>query len=89
MIKNRDPLPAMDRLRYPLGKAQGFTKFDLKNGFQHLRLWKGEELKSTFRSGYGVHKYTVIPIGLFNAHSTFQTIINALTLNLLSECLIS
>ena len=75
-IKNRYPLPLMNELLDRLGKARYFTKLDLKNGFYLLRIAKGDEWKTAFRCRYGLYEYTVMPFGLCNAPSTFQSMIN-------------
>ena len=75
-LKNKYPLPLMSELRSRLGKATIFTKLDLKNGYYLIRMAEGEEWKTTFKSRYGLYEYTVMPFGLCNALSTFQSMIN-------------
>ena len=75
-IKNKYPLPLMNELRDRLGKATVFTKLDLNNGYYLVRMAPGEEWKTAFKSRYGLYEYTVIPFGLSNAPSTFQSMIN-------------
>jgi len=66
----------MSELRSRLGKATIFTKLDLKNGYYLIRIAEGEERKTAFKSRYGLYEYTVMPFGLCNAHSMFQSMIN-------------
>jgi len=75
-IKNKYPLPLMSELRSRLGKATMFTKLDLKNGYYLIRMAEGEEWKTAFKSRYSLYEYTVMPFGLCNAPSTFQSMIN-------------
>jgi len=75
-IKNKYTLPLMSELRRRLGKATILTKLDLKNGYYAIRRAEGEEWKTAFKSRYGLYEYTVMPIGLCNAPSTFQSMIN-------------
>ena len=84
-IKNRYPLPLMNELQNRLGKARFFTKLDLKNGFYLVRIVKGDEWKTAFRCRYGLYEYTVMPFGLCNAPSTFQSMINDVFHDLLDE----
>jgi len=75
-ITNKYPLPLMSELRSRLGKATIFTKFDLENGYYLMCMAEGNEWKTTFKSRYGLYEYTVMPLGLCNAPSTFQSMIN-------------
>ena len=84
-IKNRYPLLLMNELRDRPGKARYFTKLDLRNGFYLLRIATGDEWKTSFRCRYGLYEYTVMPFGLCNAPSTFQSMINDVFHDLLDE----
>ena len=75
----------MNELRDRLGKARYFNKLYLKNGFYLLRIAKGDEWKTAFRCRYGLYEYTVMPFGLCNAPSTFQSMINDVFHDLLDE----
>jgi transposase InsO family protein len=74
--KNRYPLPligeSIDRLR----SATVYTKIDLRSGYNLVRIAKGEEWKTAFRSRYGHYEYRVMPFGLTNAPATFQNLMN-------------
>jgi len=71
-IPNRYPLPLMQELQDRVQGAQWFTKLDLKNGFNLIRMRQGDEWKTAFRTRYGLFKFKVMPFGLTNAPSTFQ-----------------
>jgi len=75
-IKIKYPLPLISELRTRLGKATIFTKLDLQNGYYLMPMVEGEEWKTAFKRRYGFYEYTVMPFGLFNAASTFQSMIN-------------
>jgi len=75
-IKNKYPLPLMSELRSRLGKATIFTELDLKNSYHLISMAEGEEWKTAFKSRYGLYEYTIMPFGLCNAPSTFQSMIN-------------
>jgi len=49
---------------------------DLKNGYYLIRMEEGEEWKTAFNNRNGLYEYTVMPFGLCNAPSPFQSIIN-------------
>jgi len=75
-IPNRYPLPLMQELQDRVQGAKWFTKLDLKNGFNLIRIREGDELKTAFRTRYGLHEFQVMPFGLTNAPSTFQDMMN-------------
>jgi len=75
-IPNRYPLPLMQELQDRVRGAQWFTKMDLKNGFNLIRIREGDEWKTAFRTRYGLFKFQVMPFGLINAPSTFQDMMN-------------
>jgi hypothetical protein len=62
----------MDRL----GEAKYFTKIDLCSGYNNVRIKKGDEWKTAFRTRYGAFEYLVMPFGLTNAPATFQYFMN-------------
>jgi hypothetical protein len=75
-VKNRYPLPNITELRDRLSRAKVFTALDLRDGYHLIRIKKGEEWKTAFRTRYGHYEYTVMPFGLTNAPATFQELIN-------------
>ncbi|KAK1918666.1 hypothetical protein P3342_001715 [Pyrenophora teres f. teres] len=72
-IKNRYPLPLMTELMDQIQGAKWFTKFDVREGFYRIRIAKGHEWKTAFKTKYGLFEYTVMPFGLTNAPATFQS----------------
>jgi len=75
-IPNGYPLPLMQELQDRVQGAQWFTKMDLKNGFHLICIKEGDEWKTAFRTRYGLFEFQVMPIGLTNAPSTFQDMMN-------------
>ena len=71
-IKNRYPLPLVSELLDRLSHAKIFTKLDLRDAYHRLRIKKGDEWKTAFKTRYGHFEYLVMPFGLANAPATFQ-----------------
>ena len=68
-INNRYPLPLMDVLHV---RTQGAHK----NGYHLVRIRKGDEWKTAFRTRNGLYEFLVMPFGLTNAPATFQDMIH-------------
>jgi len=66
----------MDERRDRLAGGKVFIKLDLKDEYHLIRMRKGDEDKTAFRTRYGQYKYKVMPFGLVNASATFQTMMN-------------
>ena len=75
-IKNRYPLPNISELQDRLAGARYFTALDLQGAYNLIRIKKGEEWKTAFRTRYRLYKYTVMPFRLTNAPATCQELIN-------------
>ena len=74
--KNRYPLPLISEALDRLSGAKYFTKLDIRLAYNLIRIKKGDEWKTAFRTRYGHFKYYVMPFGLSNAPATFQAHIN-------------
>ncbi|KAH0604570.1 uncharacterized protein H6S33_006947 [Morchella sextelata] len=75
-VKNRYPLPLINDTLDRLKDAKIYTKLDLRNGYNQIRIKEGEEWKTAFRTRYGLFEYLVMPFGLTNAPATFQAFMN-------------
>jgi len=74
--KDRYPLPLIRETLASLGRAKWMTKLDVSAAFHKIRIAKGEEWKTAFRTRYGLYEWTVTPFGLTGAPATFQRYIN-------------
>jgi hypothetical protein len=75
-IKDRCPLPLISETLDRLVGAAYYTKLDLRDAYHRVRIKKGDEWKTAFRTRYGHFEYLVMPFGLANAPATFQAYIN-------------
>jgi hypothetical protein len=87
-VKNRAALPligeSLDRLR----RAKVFSKLDLRGAYNLVRIKKGDEWKTAFRTRYGHFETLVMPFGLTNAPATFQSFMNDIFRDLLDDFMI-
>lgn len=70
------PIPLTRTVMQQLPRAKIFTKFDVRAGFNNIRIRPGDEWKTAFKTFFGLYEYQVMPFGLATAPSTFQRFIN-------------
>ena len=69
-------MPLISELYDRIQVSQWFTTINIRGAYNLVRIRKGEEWKTAFRTKYGHYQYTIIPFGLTNAPATFQSLIN-------------
>ncbi len=75
-IHNRYPLLFIPDLISQVQDAHIFTKFDVRWGYNNIRIKAGDEEKGAFKTKYGLFEPLVMFFGLTNSLSTFQTMMN-------------
>jgi Reverse transcriptase (RNA-dependent DNA polymerase)/Aspartyl protease len=71
-IKNRYPLPLIPELVDKIKNDQYFSKFDIRWGFNNIRIKAGDEWKAAFKTNRGMFEPLVMFFGLCNSPATFQ-----------------
>ena len=77
-IPNMYPLPLISELLDKTRGGKWFTRLDLKNGYNLIRIATGDELKTAFCTKQGLFEYIVIPFGLTNAPASFQEMMDTI-----------
>jgi hypothetical protein len=84
-IKNVYPLPLISDLINRLRGARYFTKLDVRWGYNNVRIKEGDEWKAASRTNRGLFEPLVMFFGLTNSPATFQTMMNDIFQDLISE----
>ena len=75
-IRNQYPLLLISDLIRDLGGAQLYTKFDVRQGYNNIRIKEADAHKATFKTRRGLHQPRVMMFGLCNSPATFQAFMN-------------
>lgn len=86
-IRNKYSLPLMEAAFAPLQRARLFSKLDLRNAYHLVRIRKGDEWKTAFKTPIGHFEYKVMPFGLTNAPAVFQALVNDVLQDMLNKFL--
>jgi hypothetical protein len=62
-IKDKTAFPLMNKLQNTMKGATWITKLDLKSEYHLIRMAKGHEWKTAFRTKFGSYEYTVMHFG--------------------------
>jgi hypothetical protein len=87
--KNWYPLPLIDDLIHRLKDACYFTRLDVCWGYNNVRICEGNEWKAAFRTNRGLFEPLVMYFSLTNSPATFQTMMNEIFQDLITEGIIS
>lgn len=72
-VRNVYPLPRISDILSKLQGAEFFSIMDLQSGYHQLPLRKENREKTAFVTPDGLYQFKVLPFGLANGSSTFQS----------------
>ena len=75
-VRNKYPLPLIKELIVRLKDKKWFTKFDVRWGYNNIRIKEGDQWKAAFKTNRGLFEPTVMFFGLTNSPATFQTMMD-------------
>ena len=75
-IRNQNVSPLIPQVIDRLSGCTLFTKFDVRWGYNNIRIREGDEWKAAFLTPEGLFEPVVMFFGLTNSPATFQTMVN-------------
>ena len=84
-IKNNYPLPLITDLIDNMESKRIFTKMDLQQGFNNIRIKEENRQKRVFTIHVGLFEPTVMFFGMTNSLAIFQIMMNEILRNLVNE----
>ena len=76
IVKNNYSLLLISELQNRLQRAQWFTKLDIFDVFNRIRIKEKDEWKTIFRIRLKHYEYLIMSFDLINASATFQIFVN-------------
>ena len=75
-IRNKYPLPLILDLISQVKDVNLFSKFDVRWGYNNIRIKEGDQHKAAFKTKYGLYELNIMFFGLTNSPATFQAMMD-------------
>jgi hypothetical protein len=89
MSSYRYPLLLINDLIHRLKDVHYFTKLDVRWGYNNVCIREGDKWKATFHTNRGLFELLVMYFCLINSLATFQTMMNEIFQDLITEDIVS
>jgi hypothetical protein len=77
-VKNAYPLPLISKIMEKIKGAKFFTKFNVRWGYNNIRIKAKNQWKAKFKTNRGLFKPTVMFFGMCNSLATFQAMMDSI-----------
>jgi Reverse transcriptase (RNA-dependent DNA polymerase) len=77
-VKNAYPLPLISEIMDKIKGAKFFTKFDVRWGYNNVRIKAEDQWKAAFKTNRGLFEPTVMFFGMCNSPATFQVMMDSI-----------
>jgi Reverse transcriptase (RNA-dependent DNA polymerase) len=82
-VKNAYPLPLISEIIDKIKGAKFFTKFDVRWGYNNVRIKAEDQWKAAFKTNRGLFEPTVMFFGMCNSPATFQAMMDSIFSNMI------
>jgi RNase H-like domain found in reverse transcriptase/Reverse transcriptase (RNA-dependent DNA polymerase)/Integrase zinc binding domain len=84
-VKNVYPLPLISKIMDKIKGAKFFTKFDVRWGYNNVRIKAEDQWKAAFKTNRGLFEPTVMFFRMCNSPATFQAIMDSIFSDMIEE----
>jgi hypothetical protein len=87
-VKNAYPLPLISKIMDKIKGAKFFTNFDVRWGYNNVRIRTEDQWKAAFKTNWGLFEPTVMFFGMCNSLATFQAMMDSIFSDMIEGCIV-